>query len=204
MGISPSCSPREQYLITGGENVQNFPGSLASAEVFDPVLGTFSNAGSMNARRIQHTETLLADGTVLIAGGYDGVLFPTTAASAEIYRPAVLHPAPMLFSLSGDGQGQGAIWHSTRGDIASTSSPVAAGEVLSLYTTSLIDGGVIPPQVAIGGRLAEVLFFGNAPGYPGYSQVNFNVPIGVAQGTAVPVRLTYIGRSSNTVTIGVE
>jgi uncharacterized protein (TIGR03437 family) len=73
-----------------------------------------------------------------------------------------------------------------------------------MYTTRLIEGGVIPPQVAIGGKLAEIVFFGDAPGYPGYFQVNFRMPSGVPPRTAVPMQLTYLGRLSNVVTIGVN
>jgi uncharacterized protein (TIGR03437 family) len=107
-----------------------------------------------------------------------------------------LTPAPRLFP--------GAIWDAATGQIASSQNPTVAGDVLATYTTSLFEGGVIPPQVAIGGKLAEILFFGDAPSYPGYFQVNFRVPDGVAPGSAVPVRLTYIGRPSNPVTIGVQ
>ena len=196
--------PDGKVLITGGSSGTSFGTGIsffccvASAELYDPSSGLFASTGSMAVNRGGHTATLLNTGDVLIAGGLGGI------ATAELYHPEVLIPAPALFSLSGDGRGQGAIWHATTGELASPSSPAVVGEALSMYTTSLADGGMIPPQVAIGGRLAEVLYFGAAPGYPGYDQVNFLMPNGVAPGPAVPVRLTYLSRPSNAVTIGVQ
>lgn len=179
--------------------------TLASAEFYDPATGTFTPTGDMTVDRGLHTATLLNNGKVLIAGGIHHVGFSWPAlASAELYTPLSVIPAPSLFSLSGDGQGQGAIWHSTTGQLASSGNPAVAAEVLSMYTNHLMDGAVIPPQVIVGGHLAAVLYFGAAPGYPGYSQINFRVPGGVAPGIAVPVRLTYLGRASNPVTIGAQ
>jgi len=72
-----------------------------------------------------------------------------------------------------------------------------------MYVSGLASGGLLPPQVAVGGQAANIEFFGDAPGYPGYYQVNFRVPAG-AVGPAVSVRLMYLGRPSNAVTIAVE
>ena len=72
-----------------------------------------------------------------------------------------------------------------------------------MYTANPADVGVIPPQVAVGGRLAEILYFGGAPGYPAYNQVNFRVPSGVAPGPTVLIRPDYLG-PSNQVTIGLR
>jgi hypothetical protein len=195
--------PDGSVLFAGGHNVVDL---AASAEIYDPLDAAFSRTASMPTARELHTATLLSDGRVLIAGGDDERYWipETILSSAELYTPAVLVPAPTLFSLSGDGRGQGAIWNGVTGQFASAANPITAGDVLAMYTTSLFEGGVIPPQIAIGGQLAQVLYFGDAPGYPGYFQVNFRVPSGVAPGSGVPVRLTYTGRPSNAVTIGVQ
>lgn len=193
-------------LIAAGNQIFAFSTiARTSAELYDPATGSFSRTADMTTGRSKHTATLLLDGTVLIAGGAInsgtdyGIL-----SSAELYHPPVPAPAPLLFSLSGDGKGQGAIWHVATGQIASADSPAAAGEALSMYTTNLVDGGLVPPQVAVGGKRAQILYFGRAPGFPGYNQVNFRAPTGLASASAVSVRLTYLGRSSNEVSIAVQ
>jgi hypothetical protein len=62
----------------------------ATAEIYDPATGTFGPTGPMVEGRAAHTATKLADGRVLIAGGYtirqpDGLSVP---ARAEIFDPA--------------------------------------------------------------------------------------------------------------------
>jgi len=180
------------------------------AEIYDPAAGSFSFAALMFTARSSHSAALLNNGQVLITGGlasYSAQNAPFTLqgiADAEVHTPAAPPPALALFSLSGDGQGQGAIWHAASGTFASADNPAVAGEVLSMYVSGLVTGGQLPPQVTVGGKLAEVIYFGDAPGYPGYYQVNFRQPDGAVAGLAASVRLSYLGRYSNQVTIGVQ
>ena len=204
-------------LLAGGSWGEVIPAIFfhADAETYDPAKGTFSSSGSMAAYRWNHTATLLNDGRVLIAGGvsFVGSVSPDmqsaqgrtdTLSSAELYTPAVLAGAPILLSLAGDEKGQGAVLHAGTHQVVSSNSPASAGEPLEIYLTGLIDGSVIPPQLTIGSRMAEILFFGKAPGFESLNQVNVRVPRGVAPGPALPLRLTYFGRHSNEVTIAVQ
>jgi len=201
--------PSGMALTAGGEtdNCCVFAGSVATAELYDSSTGTFLPTGNMAAAREGHTATVLNDGRVLMAGGvvYGGIgLFGGSLASAELYTPDLLMPAPALVSLSGDGRGQGAIFHAGTSHIAGPEDPAAAGEDLDIYCTGLWTDSVIPPQVAIGGHLAEVVSFGNAFDGSNRDQVRVRVPSGSTAGAAVPARMNYIGRPSNEVTIAVQ
>jgi hypothetical protein len=78
-----------KVLITGGDPYGG-SGAQNTAEVYDPTTGTFAaTAGTMTAPRQGHTATLLADGRVLIAGGFGNpggglsIFYET-----ELYDPA--------------------------------------------------------------------------------------------------------------------
>jgi WD40 repeat protein len=74
-----------KVLVAGGwPNHNHTGGALATAELYDPATGNWSFTGSMNVRRVYHTETLLLDGRVLVVGCFtDGF-----TNSAELYDPA--------------------------------------------------------------------------------------------------------------------
>ena len=197
--------PDATVLVAGGQFSSPFYPSLNEAELYNPATGTFSSTGNMTIAREGHSATRLPDGRVLMSGGVTGGNGDNyRLGSVELYTPPVLIPAPMLLSLSGDGQGQGAIQHANTVRIASAGDPAVAEEYLSIYLTGLADGSVIPPEVSIGGKLAEITFFGSVSGYPGLNVINVRMPSGVAPGPAVPVRLTYLSRTSNQVTIGAQ
>ncbi len=81
-------------LIAGGDYpIGGVAMPLQTAEIYDPSTGAFTLTSNLNASRYDHTATLLSNGTVMIAGGYDP---PDALASAEIFDPGT-----GMFSLTG-------------------------------------------------------------------------------------------------------
>lgn len=75
-------------LVAGGVGGTGTPNQ--TAELYDPVEGSFRLTGPLAHGRYQHTATALADGTVLIAGGRNnsGGQLGAPVAEAELYDPA--------------------------------------------------------------------------------------------------------------------
>ncbi len=103
-------------LVTGGLDVSgNSSGvPVATAELFDPNTTSFTPLANMGTARNFHAATLLANGKVLVTGGFDsGTGLPT----AELYDPAT-----KTFSLT--------IGNMTVGRAGHTATLVSGGKVL--------------------------------------------------------------------------
>ena len=83
---SSTLLPDGRVLIAGG-----FAGSgheyapYASTEIYNPATGRFAGGPSMSFGRSGHTATLLADGRILLAGGWTGM--HDARGSADIFDP---------------------------------------------------------------------------------------------------------------------
>ncbi|WP_424671592.1 kelch repeat-containing protein [Candidatus Binatus sp.] len=84
IGAVATLLPNGNVLFAGG--VDNAGNLLTSTELYDPATNTFAPSTStpvMNAARAYDTATLLPNGKVVIAGGYNyGYL-----SSTELYTP---------------------------------------------------------------------------------------------------------------------
>ena len=82
-GHTASLLGTGKVLIAGGSTDTSATGPTATAHLYDPTAGTFSNTASMPGPRANHSATVLNNGKVLMVSGYDG----TYLASAVLYDP---------------------------------------------------------------------------------------------------------------------
>lgn len=105
--------------------------------------------------------------------------------------------APGIFTSSGDGRGVAAALYASDQSLVSDQRPARSGDVVQIYASGL-NGAA--PAVTIGGRSAEVLFAGRAPGFVGLWQVNVRIPPDLPRGHA-ELQLSATGAASNVVTL---
>jgi uncharacterized protein (TIGR03437 family) len=145
----------------------------------------------------------------------NGQSSPAQTVSLSAYSPGI-------FSMNGQGTGQGAVVDAISGRLLDSSNPAIVGSTyVSIYCTGLgpvtnqPSGGAASPSsplaqtttlptVTIGGANAPVLFSGLAPGFVGEYQVNAQVPFTSTTGAAVPVAISIGGAASNTVLIAAQ
>lgn len=90
-----------KVLVVGGiGGFSTRPPNLNTAETYDPATETWTPAGSLSARRVAATATLLNDGQVLIAGGVGGgnAMGATNTPGPGLFSSEIFNSASNSFS----------------------------------------------------------------------------------------------------------
>jgi Kelch motif protein/von Hippel-Lindau disease tumor suppressor protein len=116
--------PNGKVLVAGGRTTSGVPSTtLTTAELYDPVAGTFSFTGSMTVAHFNARAVLLPNGKVLVTAGRGTT--NALLASAELYNPAT-----STFSVTGSM------------NIPRSNTP---SFILLANGKALISGGIVPP-----------------------------------------------------------
>jgi Kelch motif len=84
--LTATLLPDGRVLVVGAFTTSRRDVVPARGELYDPASGTWTATANLVTPRIRHSATRLTDGTVLIAGGADGV---DTLPSVELFDPSV-------------------------------------------------------------------------------------------------------------------
>jgi hypothetical protein len=90
--------PNGKVLIVGGYTCCDATGLDSRADLFDPATGTFTPTVFMGVILFLHTATLLPNGKVLIAGGYENSAIFNATNAALVFDPAlgIFTPLPPM------------------------------------------------------------------------------------------------------------
>lgn len=159
--------------VAAGSLISIFGAGLAGAQVlFD---GQPASLLMVQNTQINTQVPPGATGAMQIMAGTSVLLNTTLTIAAS---------APGIFT--GPGGSGPVVAANQDGTTNSNSDPAAQGTIVTFYATGIGPG---PVGVSIGGAAASVSFAGDAPGFIGVSQINAQVPSGIASGP-VPLLLT--------------
>jgi uncharacterized protein (TIGR03437 family) len=142
-------------------------------------------------------------------------------ARTPSFSVPVQSATPGFFTSDGSGKGQLAALNEDN-SLNSAANPASPGSVVVLYATGMgalspavgdgtivsstpLPQPVLPVQVSIGGKTAQVLYAGAAPGLvAGAIQINASVPTGIASGNARVIATVGTVSSADGCTISVR
>lgn len=162
-----------QVLVAGGCDSSNCATQTATAELYDPDTGTWSYTAALSDAPYRHTASLLANGQVLVAGGYGaGKVLATTeiydpglgtwSSAGDMEAPRYLHTATLLndgtvMVVGGRGGEFGAMLCTTEVFDPSTLQWTyrrTIGKMVQEQTASLLSNGMV--LVAAGTGVANI------------------------------------------------
>ncbi len=130
---------------------------------------------------------------------------------------------PAIYTINGQGTGQGAVLIANAEILAAATRPVKRGEYIEIYCTGLgattnppadvapapstppLATTVVTPTVTIGGIAApNVVYAGLSPGQIGLYQIDVEIPAGAPSGSAIPIQIAVGPQLSNTAAIAIQ
>lgn len=201
-----------RVLIAGGSTDPYGFDAASDLDIYNPSDRSYRRLAPL-PQRLAHEATLLPDGSVLFTGGWGQVSFSDSwifdpiseslrvgpmLEAARSYHTSTLLPDGSILLVGGVLDKPSAEILQLPGTAPAPEIQVlVAGDFLEIYTTGIAVGSKMPPFVMVGKQLAQIVYFGPAPGWEGLQQINVRIPEGTSRGEPVAVQINYLNRPSN-------